>query len=95
MGLREKAEMEKISLREADLEVEEANVSRVPSKVYSPSPDEYNRHCATHMPYRSWCPICVQAKKRNPAHRNKNEKNEYKHVPVISMEYTLMRRMMM
>ena len=87
MGLREKAEMEKITLREADLEVEEANVSRVPSKVYSPSPDEYNRHCATHMPYRSWCPICVQAKKRNPAHRSKNEKNEYKHVPVISMDY--------
>ena len=74
-----------MKLWDTELEIEEANVSRVPKKVYIPSPDECNRHCATHMPYR--CPICVQAKKRNPAHPSKKEENKYKHVPVISVGY--------
>ena len=53
VGLRERAGIERMKLRDAELEIEEANVSRVPTKVYIPFPDEYNRHSATHMPYRN------------------------------------------
>ena len=27
-----------------------------------PTKEEINRHNVTHLPYRSWCPICVKAK---------------------------------
>ena len=87
MGLREKAGMERQRLRDTELEVEEANVPKVLARIYTPSPEEYNRHCATRLPYRNWCPICVQAKKRNPAHQRKKDENKYKHIPVISMDY--------
>ena len=51
VGLRERAGIEKRRLRDTELEIEEANVSKVPTKMHTPSPDEYNRHCATHIPY--------------------------------------------
>ena len=69
------------------MEIEEAEVPKVPSMVYAPSPEEYNRHCATHLPCRNWCPMCVHAKERNPAHKpNANDKAN-KYVPVMAMDY--------
>ena len=42
-----------------------------------PSQEERDRHYTTHMPYRSWCPVCVQAKgKENPHFRKKEKKQE-------------------
>ena len=55
------------SLRDTELEIEEAEVQQVPANVYAPNPEEYNRHCTTHLLHRNWCSIGVQAKKRNPA----------------------------
>ena len=49
-------------LRDTVLEIEEADVLKVPAKVYTPSPEEYNRHCATHLTCRNWCPICKPSK---------------------------------
>ncbi len=74
-------------MRCTEIEIEEASVPTVPAKIHTPSPEEYSRHCATHLPYRNWCPICAQAKKRNPAHQRKKAENKHKHVPVISMDY--------
>ena len=64
VGLKEKLGMQKANLRDTEIEIEEADVPRVPAKVYTPSPAEYDKHCATHLPYRNWCPICVQAKRK-------------------------------
>ena len=44
---------------------EETDVPKVATKVCTPSPEEYKSRCATHLFCRNWCPICVQAKKRN------------------------------
>ena len=34
-----------------------------------PSQDEVDRHCVMgHLPYRSWCPVCVKAKGRDMDH---------------------------
>ena len=56
-----------------------------------PSPAEVEKHCATHLPYRNWCPICVQAKAREDAHRRADEGLDAKtgH-PVISMDYAFL-----
>ena len=35
-----------------------------------PPTKEREDHNATHIPFRSWCPICVKAKGREEAHRN-------------------------
>ena len=33
-----------------------------------PTAREREDHCVTHIPYRSWCPICVKAKGKEEAH---------------------------
>ena len=42
-------------------------------------------HCATHVPYRSWCPICVKAKGKEEAHRNREAERSCK--ATISLDY--------
>ena len=31
-----------------------------------PSVEEYKQHKLTHIPFRPWCPICVQGQSQNP-----------------------------
>ena len=40
------------------------------------------------------CPICVQARKRNPAHKHKSANESSKYIPVISMDYMYMNETM-
>ena len=54
---------------ELEIEAEDAVIPRGLAKTYTPTKEEYDRHCLTHLPYRSWCPICIQAKKKNIAHK--------------------------
>ena len=58
------AENRKNHIREMEMETEVAHVPRGFSKMHTPSPDEFTKHCLTHLPFRNWCPICVQSKKR-------------------------------
>ena len=52
----------------------------------SPTPEEREKHDMTHSPYRSWCPICVEAKgKEDPHLREHGEKRVG--VNVIGMDY--------
>ena len=62
VGLKERIEVQRHKLRDT----EEANVPKVPAKVHTPNTEEYNRHCPTHLLYRSWCLVFVQAKTRTP-----------------------------
>ena len=39
-----------------------------------PTKKEREDHNATHIPFRSWCPICVRAREREEAHRNGRRK---------------------
>ena len=52
------------STDEAD-DMENDDVTAAPSKVSkdpgTPSPEEVEAHDPTHLPYRSWCPVCVEA----------------------------------
>ena len=39
------------------------------SSAYGPPSDIVARHNLTHLPYQSWCPQCVAARKNNVAHQ--------------------------
>ena len=55
-----------IDLEDSNMEARPATTLRSPT---TPSPQEVAQHNLTHMPYRSWCPICVQSKGRSGQHR--------------------------
>ena len=71
-------------LRDIDIEIEEAVMPKAFARVYTPSKEEYDRHCLTHLPYRNWCPICVQAKRKNTGHFRVKEDRR---IPVFSIDY--------
>ena len=53
-----------------------------------PTKREVEEHMLTHIPCRSWCPLCVRGKARASYHKQK-DKGE-RHVPTVSMDYMYM-----
>ena len=47
-----------------DVEGQEANV---PKYGFRPTPEEVERHNATHVPFRNWCAFCVAEKAKESA----------------------------
>ena len=58
---------------------------------YRPTQEEVDRHQATHLPFRNWCPVCVRAKAPTPGHRRQDKKEEGR-IPRISMDYMYMQK---
>ena len=58
---------EKISWE--DGEEEEGREVKGQKIIQGPSKDEYEAHMRTHIPYRKWCPFCVQGKRVAEGHR--------------------------
>ena len=71
-----------------EIEAEDAVIPRAFAKTCTPTKEEYDRHCLTHLPYRSWCPISIQAKKKNIAHKKTKSDRE---VPVFSIDYIFLK----
>ena len=74
-----------------DLEKNEADITaeppiRVARDPGNPTTEERNRHNVTHMPYKPWCPVCVEAKGRDDPHRRHKAGNEGE-VPTIGVDY--------
>ena len=66
---------------------EDAPIKR-PRNPTGPTPEEKEKHWATHLPYRSWCPICVKARGREDPHRGMKKKEDVEELlPRISMDY--------
>ena len=64
----------------------------VPVKVAKdpglPTPEERDRHNMTHNPYRSWCPVCVEARgKEDPHRKQKKKKKDDDEVPEVGLDY--------
>eukprot|EP00971_Amphidinium_carterae_P097805 1935298-Amphidinium_carterae.2 len=60
-----------------------------PTQVQSPQEEstaEIELHNLTHMPFRSWCPICVRSKGRGGYH-----KGTFKARAVTQMDYAYIR----
>ena len=49
-----------------------------------PTALELEEHNATHLPHRSWCPVCMKARGREDAHKKGQIKGEK---PIVSMDY--------
>ena len=52
----------------------EAQEPYVPPCGVRPSIVEVDKHNATHIPFRSWCPYCVAGKAKNNLHWKRKEK---------------------
>ena len=52
----------------------------------NPTTKEREDHMASHLPYRSWCHICVEAKGMEDPHY-RNRVKEICQVPVIGVDY--------
>ena len=69
-----------------DLEVDEEAAEAIEVKwTCMPCEEEVRVHNLTHLPFRDWCPYCVQGKAASYPHRKR--KQEESDVPVISSDY--------
>ena len=50
---------------------------------HEPTAQERATHELTHLPYRSWCTVCVQAKEKELQHRRQSTEKQ----PVIQLDY--------
>ena len=51
-----------------------------------PTPQEIQEHNITHLPYRNWCPICVQAKGRQANHTKQPTGTSRR--PIVQVDFT-------
>ena len=59
----------------------------------TPSRAEREAHEATHLPFRSWCEVCVQGRLDNPPHRRlAAEVKEEHRLPEVHLDYAFLRR---
>ena len=58
--------------------------ARIPDE---PTREERERHWATHLPYRSWCPVCVKASGREDPHRTNTGKSMEESIDSVAMDY--------
>jgi len=71
---------------EEDLYENEDAPIRLPRNPADPLPEEREKHWKTHLPYRSWCPVCVKARGREDQHRARKTKDE-DGITEVAMDY--------
>ena len=71
-------------------EVEEAKPAKLLRDPAAPTQQEIDAHEATHLPYRSWCAVCVAGRRDNAPH--KPMADEDRSVPEVGMDYCFIRR---
>lgn len=59
----------------------ETKIIKDPSILKMPTLEEYNEHCKTHVPFKSWCRICVKNQApNNPPTENLLDMNGTAHL---------------
>ena len=74
-----------------DLEIEESE-AREPCILRdpgAPTESEVEHHNVTHLPFRAWCPACVEGKARDRPHKRQEDENE-KRLPEVVFDYGFM-----
>ena len=81
---------------EGDEEVgrtEDAVIPRPAPTPCTPTRSEREAHEATHLPYRSWCAVCVQGRADNPQRRRLPPGEEgARRLPEVHIDYAFLRR---
>ena len=67
---------------------EEGLAPRVAKDVYTPTAQEMEEHCATHIPAKAWCPACVEGKLANAPHKKRMVDGD-KTVPEVGVKLCL------
>ena len=75
---------------EEEEEQEEEVECKVCKDPGEPSQQERDEHDVTHLPYRPWCRVCVEAKGKEDPHRRVDQERKENGVPVISLDYAFM-----
>lgn len=75
----------------ADQDVEEEVRFRTRRAMAMPTKEEREKHAVTHLPYRSWCEVCVAARGVATGHRQRSGPDE-REVPSLSLDYCFLRR---
>ena len=70
------------------IDVEDAEV-KVATRPKGPTRQEREEHECTHIPYRTWCPICVGARGVASPHltEERTDDERERRRPVIAMDY--------
>ena len=72
---------------------EDAVVPKPAPSPCSPTRAERESHEATHLPYRSWCSICVQGRADNPHRRRAPPSaDDERRLPEVHIDYAFLRR---
>ena len=66
------------AIHDSDEEVREVHSMKAPP---TPTQEEVDLHCISHLPYRSWCPECVEAFIREWGHRKQKTTRS---IPLVS-----------
>ena len=74
--------------------VEDPDVGDLPpvrSRRPDPMPSESQRfrHSITHIPFQSWCPVCVSARGRSDQHRSTSQRTTG--IPLVAFDYGFFR----
>ena len=69
-------------------EEEEAKIPRIIKYPKRPTSKEVEQHNITHLPFRDWCPYCIQGGAPNRNH-NKIKEQDYS-IPHITCDYCFM-----
>ena len=60
---------------------------RVARHPGDPTEAEIEEHCVTHVPYRSWCPVCVKAKGKEDDHpKDAHTQEDKMGLPIESLD---------
>ena len=70
---------------EEPLEEEAARMAKTRRTPKEPSLEERIAHRLTHLPYRNWCEVCVEARGRNTPHLSKQPREL--HHPHVHLDY--------
>ena len=60
---------------------------RLPANPSDPTQEERERHNKTHLPHRSWCAVCVQARAREDKHYKAVNAERELGLPRVSLDY--------
>ena len=85
--------MEGEEFQDIEFEVEdesgEAREPRILRDPGAPTEAEVEQHNVTHLPFRAWCPACVEGKARDRKHR-KQGGSDTKQIPEVVFDYCFM-----
>jgi len=75
---------------EEESEEEEGRRPVVKRSPHQPTNEEIREHNVSHVPYRNWCPVCVQGRGKEDHHKKAKEEEE-RGVPTAHVDYWFMR----